>query len=65
MFRGVGVALDDSDGAHEAPRDAHGSGAQDLMAAPPDGTANGQRVKWMVNHEERLLAILDLAAVLG
>ena len=33
MFRGVGVALDDSDGAHEAPRDAHGSGAQDLMAA--------------------------------
>ena len=33
MFRGVGVALDDSDGAHDAPREDRFSDAQDLMAA--------------------------------
>jgi DNA-binding CsgD family transcriptional regulator len=33
MFRGVGVALEDSDGAHEAPRNTRDSGAPDLMAA--------------------------------
>ena len=33
MFRGVGVALDDSGGAHDAPRDDHGSNGQDLMSA--------------------------------
>jgi DNA-binding CsgD family transcriptional regulator len=32
MFRGVDVALDDSGGAHDAPRDVHGSGAHGLMA---------------------------------
>ena len=32
MFRGVGVALDDSDGAHDAPRGAVDSGSRDLMA---------------------------------
>jgi DNA-binding CsgD family transcriptional regulator len=32
MLRGVGVALDDTDGAHDAPREAHVSGASDLMA---------------------------------
>src|SRR5438270_1365893 len=33
MLRGVGVALDDSDGAHDAPRETSDSGAQDIMAA--------------------------------
>src|SRR3954452_21742650 len=32
MFRGVGVALEDSDGAHEAPRNTRDSGTPDLMA---------------------------------
>jgi DNA-binding CsgD family transcriptional regulator len=33
MLRGVGVALDDSDDAHEAPRKAPDQGEPDLMAA--------------------------------
>ncbi len=33
MLRGVGVALDDLDGAHGAPREAYASSAPDLMAA--------------------------------
>src|SRR5438270_2137287 len=33
MLRGVGVALDDSDGAHDAPRETSDSGAQDTMTA--------------------------------
>src|SRR6476646_643325 len=33
MFRGVGVALDDSDGANDAPREDRFADAQDLMAA--------------------------------
>jgi DNA-binding CsgD family transcriptional regulator len=32
MFRGVGVALNDSDGAHDAPREAQSSGQRDIMA---------------------------------
>jgi DNA-binding CsgD family transcriptional regulator len=32
MFRGVGVVLDDSDGAHDAPREPYDSVARDLMA---------------------------------
>ena len=33
MLGGVGIALDNSDGAQDAPLDAHGSGASELMAA--------------------------------
>jgi DNA-binding CsgD family transcriptional regulator len=32
MFRGVGIALDDSDGAHDAPREGRDSVQHDLMA---------------------------------
>ena len=32
MFRGVGIALDDSDGAQDAPREHNDSGAPDIMA---------------------------------
>jgi len=32
MFGGVGIALDDSNGAHEAPREAGDPGSRDLMA---------------------------------
>jgi len=32
MFSGVGIALDDSNGAHGAPRGADDSGSRDLMA---------------------------------
>jgi DNA-binding CsgD family transcriptional regulator len=32
MFRGVDVALDDSDGAHDAPRELHVPNAHELMA---------------------------------
>ena len=32
MFRGVGIALDDSGGAHDAPREDNDSGAPDIMA---------------------------------
>src|SRR4051812_9580498 len=33
MLGGVGVALDETGGAHDAPRDAQGSAADDLIAA--------------------------------
>jgi DNA-binding CsgD family transcriptional regulator len=42
MFRGVGVALDDSDGAHDAPREALQSGSEDLMAARVAKLSPGQ-----------------------
>jgi DNA-binding CsgD family transcriptional regulator len=42
MFRGVDVALDDSDGAHDAPRDAGSPGAQDLMGARIARLSSGQ-----------------------
>jgi len=42
MFRGVNVALDDSDGAHDAPRDVHPSDAHDLMAARVARLTSGQ-----------------------
>jgi DNA-binding CsgD family transcriptional regulator len=42
MFRGVDVALDDSDGAHDAPRDAHRSDAHGLMAARVARLTSGQ-----------------------
>jgi DNA-binding CsgD family transcriptional regulator len=32
MLRGVGISLDDSDGAHDAPRETHDLGAADVMA---------------------------------
>ena len=32
MYRGVGVALEDSDGAHDAPRDPSNEGQRDIMA---------------------------------
>jgi DNA-binding CsgD family transcriptional regulator len=42
MFRGVGVALDDSNGAHDAPREAGDSGREDLMAARVAKLSPGQ-----------------------
>ena len=42
MFRGVNIALDDSDGAHDAPRDVHPSDAHDLMAARVARLTSGQ-----------------------
>jgi DNA-binding CsgD family transcriptional regulator len=42
MFRGVGVALDDSDGAHDAPREAGDLGPEDLMAARVAKLSPGQ-----------------------
>jgi DNA-binding CsgD family transcriptional regulator len=42
MFRGVGVALDDSDEAHDAPRDPAKSGAPDLMAERVARLSGGQ-----------------------
>ena len=42
MLRGVGVALDDSGEAHDAPREGHDSGAQDLMAARVARLSPGQ-----------------------
>jgi DNA-binding CsgD family transcriptional regulator len=42
MFRGVGVALDDSNGAHDAPREAGDSGPEDLMAARVAKLSPGQ-----------------------
>src|ERR1041384_2022421 len=42
MFRGVGVALDDSDGAHDAPREAGDRGPEDLMAARVAKLSPGQ-----------------------
>ena len=42
MFRGVDVALDDSDGAHEAPRDVRPFDAHDLMAARVARLTSGQ-----------------------
>jgi DNA-binding CsgD family transcriptional regulator len=42
MLRGVGVALDDSDGAHDAPREPAGTGAPDLMAVRVTKLTAGQ-----------------------
>jgi DNA-binding CsgD family transcriptional regulator len=42
MYGGVGIALDDSDGARGAPRDARDSGAQDVMAARVAKLTRGQ-----------------------
>jgi len=42
MFRGVGIALDDSDGAHDAPRETPREGAPDLMAERVARLTQGQ-----------------------
>jgi DNA-binding CsgD family transcriptional regulator len=42
MFRGVDVALDDSNGAHDAPREIQLAGAQDLMAERVARLTSGQ-----------------------
>ena len=42
MFRGADVALDESDGAHAAPRDAGGPDARSLMAARVARLSPGQ-----------------------
>jgi DNA-binding CsgD family transcriptional regulator len=42
MFRGVGIALDESDGAHDAPRGLPDSAVPDLMAARVDRLTPGQ-----------------------
>jgi len=42
MLGGVGVALEDSDGAHEAPREPGNSGAVDLMEARVAKLSPGQ-----------------------
>ena len=42
MFSGVGIALDDSNGAHEAPRGADDSGSRDLMAGRVARLSPGQ-----------------------
>jgi len=42
MFRGVGVALDDSDDAHRAPRKAGDVGEPDIMAARVGRLSTGQ-----------------------
>src|SRR5215212_11164345 len=42
MLRGVGVALDHSDEAHDAPRDASGSNTTDEMAARVARLTTGQ-----------------------
>ncbi len=47
----------------DAVSDIIQAGPADLMPTPETGVAPGRQVKCMVNHEDRLLAILDLAAV--
>ena len=42
MFSGVGIALDDSNGAHEAPRGADDRGSRDLMAERVARLSSGQ-----------------------
>src|ERR1700741_5465012 len=42
MLRGVGISLDDSDGAHDAPRETFGSGAADVMAQRVARLSSGQ-----------------------
>ena len=42
MFGGVGIALDDSNGAHEAPRGADDRGSRDLMAERVARLSSGQ-----------------------
>jgi DNA-binding CsgD family transcriptional regulator len=42
MFRGVDVELDDSNGAHDAPREIQLAGAQDLMAERVARLTSGQ-----------------------
>ena len=42
MFGGVGIALDDSNGAHEAPRGAGDPGSRDLMAERVARLSSGQ-----------------------
>ena len=42
MFSGVGIALDDSNGAHEAPREAGDPGSRDLMAERVARLSSGQ-----------------------
>ena len=42
MFGGVGIALDDSNGAHEAPREAGDPGSRDLMAERVARLSSGQ-----------------------
>src|SRR5690242_5331067 len=42
MFRGVGIALDDSDDAHDAPRKANDVGEPDIMADRVERLSTGQ-----------------------
>jgi DNA-binding CsgD family transcriptional regulator len=42
MLRGVGVSLDDSDGAHDAPREAFDASAADVMAQRVARLTTGQ-----------------------
>jgi DNA-binding CsgD family transcriptional regulator len=42
MLRGVGFSLDDSDGAHQAPRETYDSGAADVMAQGVAKLSTGQ-----------------------
>lgn len=62
MFRGVGVALDDSDGAHHAHPEASQSGAQDLMAARVARLSPGQLD--CLRLVDRLLSSKEIAAEL-